>query len=229
MLRRFSEVQIGGYVTALYIGLLICVVAVRHDDFLGLKLNELGDFMAGAFGPVAFGWLVLGYIQQGKELKVSSAALVKQGEELALSVKQQILMQEHAEIQVKIAQEKLSSELSELELSLRPIAKVRFVSSGQGFNREWHNFEVFISNSGAYDLKVHAGDGYQNLHLEAGYMAHLSRETFQASFDSGEMISSYPIRVSCLNARGAPYFYRFVFEVRDGFKGEVIEAPLGSA
>ena len=33
------------------------------------KLNEWGDFFAGLFAPLAFFWLVLGYKQQGDELK----------------------------------------------------------------------------------------------------------------------------------------------------------------
>lgn len=42
-------------------------------------LNELGDFLAGAFSPLAFLWLVVGYFQQGHELSASVAALEHQG------------------------------------------------------------------------------------------------------------------------------------------------------
>lgn len=37
------------------------------------KLNEVGDFLAGLFGPVAFGWLIIGYLMQNIELKNSVA------------------------------------------------------------------------------------------------------------------------------------------------------------
>lgn len=47
-----------------------------------IGLNELGDFLAGAFGPLAIFWLVLGFFQQGNELRL-------QVRELALSVEQQ--------------------------------------------------------------------------------------------------------------------------------------------
>jgi hypothetical protein len=43
-----------------------------HDRFFQLKeipLNEIGDFFAGIFGPIAFLWLVIGYLMQNKELK----------------------------------------------------------------------------------------------------------------------------------------------------------------
>ena len=42
------------------------------------NLNELGDFLAGVFTPLAFGWLVYGYLLQSKELRL-------QREELALT------------------------------------------------------------------------------------------------------------------------------------------------
>lgn len=45
-------------------------------------LNEFGDFIAGAFAPLAFLWLVLGYYQQGKELQQNTAALQLQADEL---------------------------------------------------------------------------------------------------------------------------------------------------
>jgi hypothetical protein len=35
---------------------------------LPIELNALGDFLAGIFAPVAFFWLILGYVQQGKQL-----------------------------------------------------------------------------------------------------------------------------------------------------------------
>tara|TARA_R110000764_G_scaffold224754_1_gene314038 strand:+ start:218 stop:958 length:741 start_codon:yes stop_codon:yes gene_type:complete len=46
-----------------------------NDRFFQLEkmpLNEVGDFLAGAFGPVAFGWLIIGYVMQNKELRNSS-------------------------------------------------------------------------------------------------------------------------------------------------------------
>ncbi|MBL5979743.1 hypothetical protein JAO85_20915 [Comamonas sp. NyZ500] len=54
-----------------------------------MPLNEVGDFLAGAFGPLAILWLVLGYFQQGIELRQNSEALQRQATELENSVKQQ--------------------------------------------------------------------------------------------------------------------------------------------
>lgn len=54
-----------------------------------LGLNEWGDFLAGAFGPIAFMWLVIGYLQQGRELRQSANALIDQSKHLEDSVRQQ--------------------------------------------------------------------------------------------------------------------------------------------
>jgi len=47
-----------------------------------ISLNEIGDFLAGVFGPLSIFWLVLGFFQQGSELRLQVA-------ELANSVEQQ--------------------------------------------------------------------------------------------------------------------------------------------
>ena len=68
------------------VGLTVFYIAVilflRGNDAWELlrtgRLNELGDFLAGFFTPLAFGWLVYGYLQQSKELRL-------QREELSLT------------------------------------------------------------------------------------------------------------------------------------------------
>lgn len=89
-----------GYLTAVYIGLVIMVVAARFGEVLALPLNELGDFSAGAFGPIAFLWLIFGYKQQGDELKASSSALEAQVAELKTSIDLQRLNAEKQDLMV---------------------------------------------------------------------------------------------------------------------------------
>ncbi|AVN30057.1 hypothetical protein L1Z01_20665 [Acinetobacter baumannii] len=54
-----------------------------------LTSNELGDFLAGVFAPLAFLFLYLGYKQQGRELQQNTQALNLQAKELQNSVEQQ--------------------------------------------------------------------------------------------------------------------------------------------
>lgn len=71
-------------------------------------LNSVGDFLAGAFAPLAFFWLVRGYYQQGEELRQNTQALKMQGDELANSV----LQQQHI---VALTKEELEITKKELE------------------------------------------------------------------------------------------------------------------
>ncbi|WP_374632629.1 hypothetical protein [Ferrovibrio sp.] len=45
--------------------------------------NNFGDFWSGTFAPLAFWWLVLGYFQQGVELRQNVEALKQQSKETA--------------------------------------------------------------------------------------------------------------------------------------------------
>ena len=63
----------GGY-------LLFCQIG--WSKFWELSPSELGDFFAGFSAPLAFFWLVIGYFQQGVELKQSNETLKLQNEEL---------------------------------------------------------------------------------------------------------------------------------------------------
>lgn len=98
-----SEV-VGGVVTAIYLVGIAFLVYLKRDSLQALELNGIGDFLAGVFGPIAFLWLVLGYIQQGRELKLSSEALRMQAEELKSSVEQQTIMAVAATDQLKAQQ-----------------------------------------------------------------------------------------------------------------------------
>lgn len=58
------------------------------------SLNEFGDFIAGAFAPLAFFWLVRGYYQQGAELQAQAL-------ELKNSVQQQTRLAEIYEVELR--------------------------------------------------------------------------------------------------------------------------------
>lgn len=75
-------------VTILYLW-LACNLVINFDDFKALELNEKGDFLAGIFSPLAFLWLVYGYLQQGQELKQNTEALRLQAIELGKNVEAQ--------------------------------------------------------------------------------------------------------------------------------------------
>lgn len=83
--RRFDGEWFTGMLTSLWVSVVLVILIVRWQELFELKLNELGDLLAGVFGPAAFVWLILGYRQQGMELKNSSEALKHQVIELQRS------------------------------------------------------------------------------------------------------------------------------------------------
>ena len=82
-------------------------------NLFALDPNEFGDFLAGAFAPLAFLWLVLGFLQQGEELRYSSRALYLQGEELRNSVEQQKALVETTKEQLDLEREAFLSLLGQ--------------------------------------------------------------------------------------------------------------------
>ena len=79
---KHAGICVTGSLSVLYIA---TILFFRGNDAWELlragNLNELGDFLAGFFTPLAFGWLVYGYLLQSKELRL-------QREELTLTRKQ---------------------------------------------------------------------------------------------------------------------------------------------
>ncbi|EDL49222.1 hypothetical protein ED21_21119 [Erythrobacter sp. SD-21] len=77
---------IGLALTALYLAGLVVYLAVQGQNPADLRLNELGDFLGGVSSPLAFLWLVLGFYQQSREIRLSSTALHLQAAEMKRSV-----------------------------------------------------------------------------------------------------------------------------------------------
>ena len=70
------RVGVGGSV--LWLAFFAAFTVSRRTDFADLELNEVGDYLAGAFAPLAFLWLVVGYLQQSAELRLQVTELTHQ-------------------------------------------------------------------------------------------------------------------------------------------------------
>lgn len=120
------------------------------------ELNGWGDFIAGFSAPLAFLWLVLGYMQQGDELKNNTEmlrlqaeelkhgtdALRLQAEELKNSVEQQSKLVDVSREQVQLDMDAKSEERQRRREAARP----RFVAAqnggGESSGVKSHNLKI---------------------------------------------------------------------------------------
>ena len=77
---------VGLALSALYVVGLVIYLFVQEQNPADLALNELGDFLGGVSSPLAFLWLVLGFFQQSREIRLSGKALSLQAREMRRSV-----------------------------------------------------------------------------------------------------------------------------------------------
>jgi hypothetical protein len=130
--RRSQQIRVGLVLTALWlgIGLLYIATSLGWTGFLRLPLGDLGDFLGGAFAPLAFLWLVLGLFLQQRELAANNFAIQRQFEIMQRTAEQ-------AEIQTRaIAANELHArqdtfmDVAQLVMSqLEVIAGMLFLSS----------------------------------------------------------------------------------------------------
>lgn len=105
---------VGVAITLVWLGLIVIYLTMNWSKFIDLAPNAVGDFLAGAFAPLAFFWLVLGFFQQGAELRNSGKALWLQGRELQNSVEQQKQLVNVSRDQLKIELDRLAAESDRL-------------------------------------------------------------------------------------------------------------------
>lgn len=140
---------IGFVGTIIYFSCVYILIEDRIEQIDKIKLNELGDFLAGAFGPLAIFWLILGFFQQGKELQQSTKALKLQAQELNNSVKQQKEL-------VEIAKKQLEADIKVLELEkLKQSAEIKELKY-----EKQKTFEQAQPNFVFHKINIdHLGDG----------------------------------------------------------------------
>ena len=80
---RDWRIWFGLVVTFIWIGggLMFVISSVRADPDQNLTLGVIGNFLEGAFAPLAFLWLVLGLFMQQRELSNNTEALKRTSEQ----------------------------------------------------------------------------------------------------------------------------------------------------
>lgn len=112
---------IGLLLSGVYLSFAFWLVGDRLGMLRTMELNSVGDFFAGIFGPLAILWLVLGFFQQGVELRQGTEALMLQATELKNSVEQQSIMAAAATQQIETQREALDAQNQERDRLLNPV------------------------------------------------------------------------------------------------------------
>lgn len=149
---------------------LLVIFVLTRDDLTNLSklpVNELGDFLTGVFGPIAVFWLVLGYLQQGNELKLSVKALELQADELRNSVEQQSKLAELSREQLSQEFDRQREEKAHREAMDRGAFVVKFEGSyGRVDGDTEHHISVVNLGQSVASFGFMFGNGLQLVESE---------------------------------------------------------------
>jgi hypothetical protein len=184
---------------------------------LPTKLNEWGDFFAGFFAPLAFLWLVLGYMQQGDELRHSTEALRLQAKELKSSVEQQSQL-------VAVSREQVQNEVRALEEERerrKDAARPKFVPQSAGGIRSGNiaDHKVRLVNVGSTVTKINIRSSPSLPGMADRFLPLFSRdETIFLNFQNGPDESL--VSITYIDADGLPGEVQFT--INPGLMSAVI-------
>lgn len=143
---------VGSIATAIWLLLIAAYVWAKWSCFLTMEPSSLGDFVAGAFGPLALFWLVCGYFQQGLELRQNTEVLNLQVEELKNSVLHQAEMAQASQQQLQLEIERFQEERArDQTMQENATPKLQVVDISQSLShrgRDLYDVVVYVKNSG---------------------------------------------------------------------------------
>ncbi len=203
----------GVIVTAIYIFIIAILRWSSFSTLQTMPLNEFGDFFAGVFGPLMLFWLILGYVQQQKELRQNTKALELQADELRKSVEQ------HKEL-VEVTKEQVRAELKSLEMEeikSRKEAHPSFSITNAGWAvNDGHKFEYKLSilNSGqpATDVAVTTVPIIKQAQKNNTINYFSTGQTFDIEWDnknSGDAPPNLKVIINCRDSYTRPYSKQF--------------------
>ena len=156
----------GILISVIWVGMFSCIVYFNLDDARSMTLNEWGDFLAGGSAPLALLWLVIGYFQHGKELRLNTRVLETQQEELRHQVEETAHLAKNSERQAEATERLVQVTKMDLEHEQwhkARNAKPEFVGVESTITAD--KLEILFINHGgeARDVEVH----YEGDHLLA--------------------------------------------------------------
>lgn len=153
----------GFILTSIWFCLFVLFVADNWTAAKALPLNAWGDFLAGLSAPLALLWLVIGYFQQGEELKLNTEALKAQQQELSNQVRETAILAGNSERQAIAAEQMVlvsKDDIARTGMRDRAEAQPIFRPNGGGSSNGAH-YATRVLNAGATvtDLELITSEG----------------------------------------------------------------------
>ena len=161
------------------LGVLYISTVIGWSSFAVLPAEDLGNFLEGAFAPLAFLWLVIGYFLQQKELEQNTEALRAQATEIQKTAEQAIIQSENlAASELHARQEAFLQIAHSVRAQLGSIAGLLYISSqgatGSGNASGTEISQLFTAQGSGQDVEA-----FSRRLLET----HISIENPQEQFD----------------------------------------------
>lgn len=200
---KFPYGRIG--ITVSTVILILCVIYFYAEwpEIKAMKPNEFGDLLAGVLGPLALLWLVLGFFQQGEELRHSVRALELQSEELRNSVEQQAALVEVTREQAKAEIEALHEDRRARKADNSPRFTVHASGGMQSGNAITQYFNVHnvgaMASDVSFELSASGSKVYDRFYsaFAAG-----EKQRIEWSFDLRERPTDLSINIEFKNRFG---------------------------
>jgi hypothetical protein len=215
-------------ITIGYLVIMLLTVLVRSEAFLKMELNALGDFMAGTFAPLALLWLVIGYFQQGDELRQNSRALLLQAEELRQAAEHAGGLLDVARKEHELAVEKLRAEGREREIAAERMAEAREKRRKEELQPRLSFSFAFIEKNGGARVKLtNYGHGCSDFLLEIPENAVLkllqpvevsnleARATVFFDVEAYKRLGTTPVIARWADAEGDRFKHEFIASIAD--------------
>lgn len=208
---RNKLVWIGTVFTAIYLAGFTWFIFDRLAKLQTMELNNVGDFLAGAFGPIAFFWLILGFMQQGIELRISTDALRLQAHELNSAVEQQKELVSISLRQLDMAKRNTELEHRRLASSIEPKFSMKVTYAGNDSQGDHFHMKLFNGGHSITCISVSL-DGVEVLSL--GLFGSMMETSFKTHFAGRKHYYSGEVVVSYLNGLEEERYKSFQIELR---------------
>jgi hypothetical protein len=208
---------------------MTCLWLLFSKTDASVKINEWGDVMSGFCAPITFFWLILGYIQQAKELRQSTQALQLQAQQLVTSVGQQEKLVELTRQQVNDGIRALLIQQEQARRSVLP----QFVFPMERSESEclWSGvlrFNALNVGNTALELRfcLLASDGRELSHAYHHSLRHGEKLPLTVDLSTGEM-EAVVLRLTYLDSGGTPHMGNYELRVREDTPAFIcIDDPL---